>query len=1030
MNVITKYWENPDILHVGCEEPRAYFIPYHNQQSAEKGIRETSERFYSLCGVWNFLYYHSVHKINEEFFGKDYSPADYDKISVPGCWQVTEKGLKGEYDTPNYTNHAYPYPTDPPFVPNENPAGVYFRDFNITPKQHKKYYINFEGVDSCFYLWINGVNIGYSQVSHMTSEFDITDYIRDGKNRITVLVLKWCDGSYLEDQDMWRMSGIFRDVYILERDKVHIKDIFIKPTLNEDFSAGKIDIDLKLSDAADITLLIKSPDNKEIHKEHFQNFTSGTIGPISVMKPDLWSAETPNLYSVYIYCGEEIILNHIGFRRIEVKNAVMYINGVNVKIKGVNRHESHPELGHTVPVEHMVKDLLLMKQFNVNAIRTSHYPNDPRFYEWCDKLGFYVMDEADLECHGAIHTGDGHMISNMPMYEKSYVDRMERMVERDKNHPCIVIWSLGNESGHGTNHDAMGKWVKQRDTSRLVHYERIFKPSALEGRLNYRELDIGYIDLYSRMYPAIDWIANEFLSDTDEPRPLILCEYCHAMGNGPGDLYDYWQLFYEHPRLAGGFVWEWSDHAVKVKNKNGDYYWAYGGDFGDIPNDGNFCADGLTYPDRRPHVGLYEHKNVVAPIKIEEMAINDGKIKVTNLYDFIDLSHLSLKWRVELDGKTTQDGLIALPPVKPKESEIISIPLNTAGLCGECYLIVEAVLAKSTQWAEAGHQIYLWQQKIKTDKKEYMVNLSCMPLITVFENDSEIIIHGNNFMYTFAKSKGGFIQIQKDGHEFISNVPDFTIWRAPLDNDRYIKKDWMNNGYHQIKNHIYSVKILSVNDKKVEISVEYSLGAFSRLPLIKGVCLWTVYGSGDIECKTDVTVNHKESPLFLPRFGLKLCMPEEFSNVKYFGYGPFESYIDKHHASYISQFDTTVGEMFENYIMPQENGSHYRTKWAAVTDLSGNGMMFAGEFSFNASYYTQEELTRAKHPYELVKSGNTIIHLDYMMSGVGSNSCGPKLMEKYQLLQKDITFTFRMCPVNINSIDLSDEAIKQIVDNK
>jgi beta-galactosidase len=1026
MKGLQRYWEDPQTLHVGCENPRAYFIPYHSEEAASGGLREASKRFTQLSGIWNFIWYPSVEQVIDGFYLENFKPDCCDRITVPGNWQMTEKGLKGEYDTPNYTNVVYPYPTNPPYVPNENPAGVYFRDFTFSKKENQKYFINFEGVDSCFYLWINGVQIGYSQVSHMTSEFDITDHLRDGKNRIALLVLKWCDGSYLEDQDMYRLSGIFREVYILERDPVHVRDFFVKPVLSKDCKTGTVTVDLKLNGTSDAALSLRDPNGAEVFEAQLPKFSDRTIELGELDNPVLWSAETPALYTLWICCGDEVIRQQFGFRRIEVIDKVLYINGVNVKLKGVNRHESHPELGHTVPVEHMLQDLHLMKQFNINAIRTSHYPDDPRFYELCSRLGFYLIDEADLECHGTILTGDGHMISNMPEYEKAYVDRMERMVERDKNQASAVIWSLGNESGHGTNHDAMGKWVKQRDDSRLVHYERIFKPGTLEGRPNYKEIDISYIDLYSRMYPSVDWIENEFLQDPEEPRPLVLCEYSHAMGNGPGDLYEYWKLFYEHPRLAGGFVWEWTDHAVTTKNAAGESYWAYGGDFGDIPNAGNFCADGLVYPDRTPHTGLYELKNVVAPVRFDAVTADEGKIKVTNLYDFIDLTHLAIRYRVECEGRIIADGTLPMPAVAPKASEIVELPVNAKGLRGESYLIVEAVLAKSMPWAKAGHQVSIWQAKLNNEVREVLVSKADLSVLTLSECERFIRLEGSDFLYRFDKAYGQFVQIQKQGRDLVNAAPQFTVWRAPMDNDRNIKNEWMKHQYHLLKTHTYNTEVRQPDAQTAQIHVKYSLGAYSMLPLIQGECTWTVYGCGVIECRTDVKVNLKEESPFLPRFGIKVHMPELFSNVRYFGFGPFESYIDKHRASYVSEFQTTVDEMFENYIMPQENGSHYKTQWAAVTDNLGNGLLFAGDFSFNASHYTQEMLTRAEHPYELQKSGDTIIHLDYMMSGTGSNSCGPKLMEKYQLKQNEISFSFRMKPVNINSVSIWDEVNKKV----
>ncbi len=1022
MNFVEKYWENPHVLHVNCRKPHAYFIPYESEDKALKGIRGTSKFYKSLNGVWKFKYHDTVYQVEDGFYAEDYDFSAWDELMVPSNWQMHG------YDKPHYTNKNYPYPCDPPFVPNDNPAGLFIREFNIDSFSGKNIHLVFEGVDSCFYLWVNGAYIGYSQVSHATSEFDITGHLKAGKNRMAVMVLKWCDGSYLEDQDMWRLSGIFREVYLLSRNKVHISDVFVKPELSRDLSEGSLKCEVEMAGSTSTTLkaVLEDPDHKVISEQSIEISGKGTC-EFKVASPELWSAETPSLYKLFLYHQDEVILFKSGFRRIEIKDSVIYINGRDVKFKGVNRHDSHPELGHTIPLYHMKRDLILMKRHNVNAVRTSHYPNDPRFLDLCDEMGFYVIDEADLESHGTTTADDVNMLPEDPEYKEAFVDRMQQMVERDKNHACIVIWSLGNESGFGDNHRRMGEWAKSRDNSRLIHYERVFHPDCAAVFQN-GKADTSCLDVYSRMYPSIDWITNDFLKDKDENRPLILCEYCHAMGNGPGDLKDYWDLFYKHPRLAGGFVWEWTDHSVKTRTPDGTEYYAYGGDFGDVPNDGNFCVDGLVYPDRTPHTGLMELKNVIAPVRTEAVDLQTGKIKVTNLYDFIGLNHLILHWKLEKDGETIGSGELDNPAVAPHESRIVALPYSMPNKPdGRYFLKVSYTLAGDTEWAEKGYEMGFEQFELPVGKVEKVsVTKDGMPSIAVEKTEKEIIITGSDFKYVFNRYYGAFTQLEYNGVQMINAMPRFNVWRAPTDNDRKVRLIWESEGYDRMNTHTYSVSTVSEDDKHISISSEFSLGGYIKKPIIHATAVWTVYGSGDILLKTDARI--KENLPFLPRFGLQLSMPKGNELVEYFGYGPQESYIDKRRAVWKSRFDSTVDGMHENYIMPQENGSHYATEWAAVTNLLGMGLLFIGrdDFSFNASHYTPEDLTKAQHIYELKRRDETVVNIDYMQSGIGSNSCGPELLPQYRLSRDSIHFELRIKPIFKEDVSLIDTVKTEI----
>ena len=1012
---VQRYWEDPHSLHVGCEKPRAYFIPYESEQKAIQGIRGESGYVISLDGLWRFRYHDSIEAVEGDFLAEGYDAAGWDTLPVPSNWQMHG------YDRPQYTNVNYPYPCDPPFVPNEDPAGVYIRDFSIDEPGGREHFLVFEGVDSCFYLWVNGTFAGYSQVSHGISEFNITRSLKAGKNRVAVMVLKWCDGSYLEDQDMWRLSGIFREVYLLSRSKAHIADVFARTSVNDDLSHGELACEIELAGAARATVKARLEDSRgeTLYNGSVDIAQNGTIS-VKILNPLLWSAETPNLYRLFLHCAGEVVLLKVGFRKIEVKESVIRLNGVAIKFKGVNRHDSHPELGHTVPLEHMRRDLLLMKRHNVNAVRTSHYPNDPRFLELCDELGFYVIDEADLESHGSDPAGDVNMLPKDPEFAEAFLDRMQRLVERDKNHPSIVMWSLGNESGFGANHRKMALWARERDGSRLIHYERVFHPGVYREAMPLAEAT-SFLDLYSRMYPSIEWI-KEFLKDPKESRPLLLCEYSHAMGNGPGDLKDYWDLFYAEPRLAGGFVWEWNDHAVKTKIPQGIEYYAYGGDFGEQPNDGNFCMDGLVYPDRTPHTGLLELANVIAPVSVRPVDLGSGTVEVTNLYDFVDLSHVAISWQVECDGKVIEAGELAPAAIPPHQSRTVQLPYSPPSLIeGRLFLILRFRLAATRPWAEKGHTIAVVQLELPgAGVPRQAAPKASLPRMRSVQTEKEIAIEGRDFRYLFDKRRGTFTALEYRGVPLIGESPAVSVWRAPTDNDRYVKSEWRAEGYDRAKAHTYGVELLGEDDRRVEVGWRFSLGGYSRRPILHADATWTVYGSGDILFRAHARV--REGIPFLPRFGLQLVMPGGNEAVEYFGYGPHESYIDKRRSTWKSRFTATVDGLHEGYLRPQENGSHYATEWAVVSNAGGIGLLFVGmdDFSFNASHFTPEELTRAGHPFELTKRSETIVHLDAVMSGVGSNSCGPELLPQYRLSQREIDFGVRIKPVAKEEVALVD----------
>jgi beta-galactosidase len=1013
-----KNWENPQILHIGCEKPHAYFIPYESMEKAGKNKRGTSRFFKSLNGIWQFRYYESVAEVEDTIYEEGLRELCWDTIPVPSNWQVQG------YDKAQYVNTRYPYPLDPPYVPTQNPAGVYKRNFTVQLKEDKEWKLFFEGVDSCFYVWVNGQYIGYSQVSHMTSEWDITSQLRDGENELTVVVLKWCDGSYLEDQDMWRMSGIFRDVYLVQRQKESIQDVFIQTKISGDCTKATIECEIETTKEKAVNIEAILVDEKD----EVVTAVQGTITKkgnlcLEVDSPVLWNAETPYLYKLYLKTNEEIIPFSVGIREITIEEGIFKINGKPVKLKGVNRHDSHPELGHVTPLEHIEKDLLAMKKHNVNAIRTSHYPNAPLFLERCNELGFYVMDEADLETHGA-----GNMItdgarnisyfSTSKEFTKAYVDRMERMVERDKNQPCVICWSLGNESGYGQNHREMAAFAKKRDASRPIHYEGAFSPN--DG--NKSDTDTECLDMVSRMYPPVAWV-EEYLKNPEEKRPLVLCEYSHAMGNGPGDLEAYWTHMYQEPKSMGGFVWEWTDHSVTQYTEGGVKYYTYGGDFNEYPHDGEFCVDGLVYPDRTPHTGLLELKNILSPIVAEVVDAKKGSIEITNRYHFNSLENLAIHWQVEKEGELVSQGIYDDLTTPGGASETIQLGYTYPQKEDAEYTLILSYRQKErTLWADYGYEVGFNQFVLcKAEIEKRFVDLEEVLPLKVVDMPKVWVVKGEEFEYTFNKADGMLRVIQYAGYTLNEGKTVLDVWRAPTDNDRNIKNKWFDENYHKVAMHTYEAKIIEQTAEKMVLETTLSLSGPVKVPFLRGVCTWSIYATGEIKFALDA--NLRENIVFLPRLGLDFTLPKGNEKVEYYGYGPYESYVDKHKGCKKSRFQAEVSDLYEPYIKPQESGSHYDVKWLTVTNEEGVGLLFKGseQFSFNAAHYTKEDLTNTTHRHLLKKRPETYLSIDYKTSGIGSNSCGPDLDEKYRLNEQKISFAFEIKPIFKENIDLLKE---------
>ena len=1010
------YHKSPKVLHVGCEAPRAYFIPYEDEQKAELP-RSESKYFHSLCGEWDFRFYPSLVEVEDGFYAEDFEiDSGYNKIKVPMNWQMD---LDKDYDKPNYTNINYPFPYDPPHVPDENPCGVYIREFDVDENMiARDLFLNFEGVDSCFYLWINGKMVGYSQVSHMTSEFNISDYVHVGTNKIAVLVLKWCDGTYLEDQDMWRMSGIFREVYILERSKRgRIEDFFIKTELKKQFTRCTINVDLKVTGDRTVDYKLVSPHGEVVASGESKD---GKI-KIKVENPILWSDELPLLYSLYLDVPGETILAKLGIKDLVIKHSVLYLNGQKIKIRGVNRHDSHPLLGHATPVEHMLEDLYIMKRHNVNAIRTSHYPNDPRFLEMCDELGFLVVDEADIETHGtssricrtAKDAGDNQQfwmtcwsdLSHGPDWKDAYVDRAARIFERDKNRACVIFWSLGNESGCGDNHRAMRDYIKSRKPDAIIHYEGANYRYGEYAKKKFTDIS----DVESWMYPSIDMCKEILESKKRAKKPFYLCEYCHAMGNGPGDLRDYWELIESDDRFVGGCIWEFTDHSVAIPDGKGGYKYTYGGDFNDYPNDRNFCVDGLVYPDRTPHTGFMEAKIAYQPFFAEYNG--DGSIKVKNRLFFAGLDDIGIRWDIKSDAELIAEGEISGLMLMARESNdfVLFNPADYS-FTGETYLTLRFVTRSDKAWAKAGYECGLKQfrlDSVPAEKPEAVANE-----LIVDEGNRYIRITAGENAYVFDKPYGRLESIRHNGTELITKPVELNLNRAPLDNDVPYSQQWEDIGLFRLKQKTYSAELIESNAGKAVVKVKMSLGSYTFDPAFRGTMTYTFLSDGAVLINVNGAAT--EGIEVLPRIGLQLTMPEGFEQFSYFGYGPHESYIDKNLSTYVDKFETTVTDNFEHYVRPQENSSHYGTKWADVRNADGIGLYCTAEnfdsFSVNAQHFTPNMLRETKHDYELEALKETILSLDYKQLSCGSASCGPKSLDKYRLLDKQFNFTFRIVP--------------------
>lgn len=1005
-----KTWENHQIDGINRMPARAHFLTFPSKEKALLNNNRYTHAFKNLNGVWKFMFLNAPEYSPEGFFNSDFDVTKMDDITVPGNWQ-----LQG-YGKMHYSDLWYNFPINPPYVPTENPTGIYKRTFFVEESyRDKKIIIRFCGVDSAYHLWINGKEVGYSKVARNESEFDITDLIRVGEeNDVTVRVYQWSDGTYLEDQDMWWESGIFRDVELIGVPKDGINDYKVIADLDDEYKNGifKVEAFLRTTKEVNVTFeLVDAGENTVFTKTVVAKEGKACIDEV-IADVNHWTAETPYLYKLFMTVEDdgqivEVIPQNVGFRNIRLNGETFLVNGVAIKFKGVNRHDYSPQNGRVVSREEIEKDIILMKQFNINAIRTSHYPNSYYLYDLCDEYGMYLIAETDLECHGFELTGDYKWITDDPSWELAYVSRMTRMIERDKNHPAIIFWSLGNESAFGCNFRKMTDVAHEMDPTRLVHYEGDF--------------DVESADVYSTMYT---WIENPkkpyLMKDIIEKskKPHIHCEYCHAMGNGPGNLKDYQDLVYAYDKLQGGFVWEWFDHGIESFTESGEKYYRYGGDFGDDPSNKDFCIDGLIMPDRTPSPGLYEYKKVIEPITTTAVDIQKGIINLLSRYDFANLDRFNLVYKVMEDDVILQTGFMPVSSIEARANKDITLPYDLSTIKvkpgAHYYVNISYQLREDTSYASSGHELATAQFELPLYKEGIMVRPE--GILNVEKEHTTLHVKGANFSLDFNLVNGNLMNIVRDGMQVLSKGPRLTLWRAPISNDMEIidklKKVYflhlehevvMNIDYH-MEGNILKVEVDTIN------STTNSAWHF------KTKYVYTVCPSGDILIDVEGTPSGRVdlAPDMLPRIGVSMHLDKSMEHVRYFGMGPGENYADSKEAAQMGLYANTVDGLFTNYVIPQENGNHMGCKWVSMTNDRGMGLLASteGDFNFSASWYEDKDLDDAKHTCDLVKRDYIVFNVDYKQNALGTNSCGQWQLDKYRAKFEDFKLSFRLTPFN------------------
>jgi beta-galactosidase len=1016
----TSDWENPAVFGRNRIPAHCTYISYPDKKSAQKNDPSQSPFYLSLNGTWKFNWVKKPAVRPMDFYKDNYNVSQWEDILVPGNWELQGFGV------PIYTDEEYPFPANPPHIPHDyNPVGSYRRTFSIPDGwDGRQVFLHFGGVKSAMYVWVNGEKVGYSQGSKTPAEYNITKYLRRGQNTLAVEVYRWSDGAYLEGQDYWKISGIERDVFLYSTPQVHIHDFFVHADLGENYTDGKLKVSVHIKNHLPgspglyrIRMELFDADNEPVFETplvkqvKFKRPGEAVVYFERLMKnPVKWTAETPNLYSMILSLSDtsgkttEAVACRAGFRKVEIKNGQLLVNGVPVDIKGVNRHEHDPVTGRTVTDVSMLKDIQLMKQFNINAVRTSHYPNNPKWYELCDEYGLYVIDEANIESHGMGYDPD-RTLGNNPEWKAAHLDRTIRMVERDKNHPSIIIWSLGNEAGDGVNFEATYAWIKERDPSRPVQYEQAGQKS--------------HTDIVCPMYRTI-WHLEEYVRK-EKSRPIILCEYAHAMGNSVGNLQDYWDVIEKHRQLQGGFIWDWVDQGLLKKTGEGEEFWAYGGDFGPpgMPSDRNFCINGLVFPDRKLHPHIWEVKKVYQYIKVKPLDLEKGKIEIHNTYDFTSLISFKMEWTVMGDEKKITGGTLPPLDIAPRNSQVVNLPLQEIlpepGV--EYFLRVSFKTVDKTPLLPKGHEVAWEQFKLPLYVPAEKVDLSMLAGLKLEEARNSIQVRGKNFNINFDKKMGLITSLVYKGTEFVKTGPVPNFWRAPTDNDFGSDMPqrlgiWRKAGENRT---IDRVKTKKINSRQVQIEVASILPAGEA----KYYTTYRIFGSGDIVVTNRFVPGSADLPE-MPRFGMTMTLPVEFDNISWYGRGPHENYWDRKTGAAVGVFSGKVRDQYHPYIRPQENGNKTDVRWIALTNDKGMGLLAVGLpfLSISAHHFLIDDFDpgpkkRQRHTFHLKKRNLVALNLDYKQMGVGGDTSWGKRARPhpgYTLYAKEYSYSFRLRP--------------------
>ncbi|WP_414931943.1 beta-galactosidase subunit alpha [Vibrio europaeus] len=998
-------WENFLHLHENRMAPRAYFFSYDSVKTAQTFQRELSSRFMLLSGQWNFNFFTNPLLVPEEFYSQKMT--QWGQITVPNMWQ-----MEGHGDL-QYTDEGFPFPIDVPFVPTDNPTGAYQRTFTLGESwDNKQTIIKFDGVETYFEVYVNGEYAGFSKGSRLTAEFDISQFVQQGENLLSVRVMQWADSTYIEDQDMWWTAGIFRDVYLVGKEQIHVQDFTVRTDFAEDYRAATLSCQVELENlsalqasgyALDYALMDKG---QVVAQGSCSNLTIDTSTQarfeIEMDAPIHWTAENPYLYQLVLTLKDnqgntvEVIPQRVGFRDIKVLDGLFYINNQYVMLHGVNRHDNDHLKGRAVGMERVEKDLVLMKQYNINSVRTAHYPNDPRFYELCDIYGLFVMAETDVETHGFANVGDLSRITNDSAWEAVFVDRAERHVHAQKNHPSIIMWSLGNESGYGCNIRSMYEATKAIDDTRLVHYEE--------------DRDAEVVDVISTMYSRAQ-LMNYF-GEFPHEKPRIICEYAHAMGNGPGGLTEYQNVFYQHDHIQGHYVWEWCDHGILARDEKGQSFYKYGGDYGDYPNNYNFCMDGLIYPDQTPGPGLKEYKQVIAPVKIRAVDEQAGKFIVENKLWFSDLNDYTITADIRAEGETLRSVQFKVEQLSANSAREINIAIPELD---QREVFINFTVRKDTRtlYSAANHEIAVYQYQLKesTAIEPSFINQNATPL-NVEESRLNYLISGNNFALNFSKVNGKLTSWIVNGEELIQSEPKLNFFKPMIDNHKQEHDGLWEPAHLQIMQEHFRTLHLEHLDGKVEITTTSIIAP----PVFDfGMrCEYRYQVSADGQLNLELSgERYGDYPHVIPVIGLDLGINGEFDQVKYYGRGPEENYQDSKQANLIDVYHSTVADMFENYPFPQNNGNRQHVRWAALTNRNGTGLLVKPqqEINFSAWFYTNQNLHQAQHTVELEKSGYITLNLDHKLMGLGSNSWGSEVLDSYRVYMDKFRYGLTLVPL-------------------